>query len=64
MRFRTKVAILVAALLLTFVSFNLIAYSAIDILKIDKLAGNEIIANVLAKAKAANHHSNLIKANS
>jgi len=64
MRFRTKVAILVAALLLTFVSFNLIAYSAIDILKIGKLAGNEIIANVLAKAKAANHHSNLIKANS
>lgn len=61
MRFRTKVAILIAAVLLTLVSFNMIASSAVDIIKIGKLAGNEIIANVLAKAKAANHHSNLIK---
>lgn len=61
MRFRTRVVILIAAVLLTFVSFNLIASAAVDIVKIGKLAGNEIIANVLAKAKAANHHSNLIK---
>ncbi len=64
MRFRTKVAILIAAMLLTFFSFNMIASSAVDIVKVGKLAGNEIIANALAKAKAANHHSNLIKANS
>jgi|GEM_PF-497334 len=64
MRFRTKVAILIAAMLLTFFSFNMIASSAVDIVKVGKLAGNEIIANVLMKAKAANHHSNLIKANS
>jgi hypothetical protein len=63
MRFRTKVAILIAAMLLTFFSFNMIASSAVDIVKVGKLAGNEIIANVLAKAKAANHHSDLIKAN-
>jgi predicted exporter len=61
MRFRTKVAILIVAVLLTFVSFNMIASSAVDIMKIGKLAGNEIIANVLIKAKAADHHSNLMK---
>jgi hypothetical protein len=61
MRFRTKVAIFIAAVLLTFVSFNMIASAAVDIVKIGKLAGNEIIANVLAKAKAADHYSNLIK---
>jgi predicted exporter len=61
MRFRTKVVILIAAVLLTLVSFNMIASSAVDIMKIGKLAGNEIIANVLAKAKAVDHHSNLMK---
>ena len=61
MRFRTKVAILIAAVLLTLVSFNMIASSAVDIMKIGKLAGNEIIANVLAKAKAVDHHSNFMR---
>jgi hypothetical protein len=38
------------AVFLTFVGFNLIAFSpAVDLLKLGKEAGNEIIANVLAK---------------
>jgi hypothetical protein len=50
MRFRTKSAIFLVAVLLTFVGFNLIAFSpAVDLLKLGKEAGNEIIANVLAK---------------
>lgn len=57
MRFRTKVAILIAAVLLTFAGFNLIASTAVDMVKVGKLAGNEIISNVLAKAKPANQPS-------
>lgn len=55
MRYRTKIAILLVALLLTFAGFNLMvtSSSALDILKIGKQAGYEIIANVLAKAEAA-----------
>lgn len=50
MRLRTKFAVLLVAVLLTFVGFNLIAFSpAVDLLKLGKEAGNEIIANVLAK---------------
>ncbi len=50
MRLRTKVSIFLTAVILTFVGFNLIAFSpAIDLLRIRKKAGNEIIANFLAK---------------
>jgi hypothetical protein len=50
MRLRTKFTIFLAAVLLTFVGFNLIAFApAVDLLKLGKEAGNEIIANVLAK---------------
>ncbi len=50
MRLRTKLAIFLVAVLLTFVGFNLIAFSpAVDLLRLGKEAGNEIIANVLAK---------------
>ncbi len=50
MRLRTKVSIFLAAVFLTFVGFNLIAFSpAVDLLRIGKKAGNEIIANVLAQ---------------
>ena len=53
MRFRTKFAIFLMAVLLTFVGFNLIAFSsALDLLKLGKEAGNEIIANVLVKEEA------------
>ncbi len=52
MRLRTKLTIFLAAVFLTFVGFNLIAFSpAVDLLRIGKKAGNEIIANVLAKEK-------------
>ena len=53
MRLRTKVSIFLAAVFLTFVGFNLIAFSpAVDLLRIGKKAGNEIIANVLVKEEA------------
>lgn len=62
MRFRTKVAIFMVAVFLTFAGFNLIASSgAVDILKVGKEAGYEIISNYLAKAKTASHHSAFIK---
>jgi ABC-type antimicrobial peptide transport system permease subunit len=50
MRLRTKVSIFLAAVFLTFVGFNLVAFSpAVDLLRIGKKAGYEIIANVLAQ---------------
>jgi hypothetical protein len=50
MRLRTKLSIFLTAVFLTFVGFNLIAFSpAMDLLRIGKKAGNEIIANVLAQ---------------
>ncbi len=53
MRLRTKVSIFLTAVFLTFVGFNLIAFSpAVDLLRIAKKAGNEIIANVLVKEEA------------
>lgn len=62
MRFRMKVAIFMMAVLLTFAVFNLIAStSAVDLLRMGKEAGYEIIANVLAKAETATHHSNSIE---
>ncbi|NIO48800.1 MAG: hypothetical protein GTN73_05090 [Candidatus Aminicenantes bacterium] len=58
MKFRTKFAIFLAAVVLTFVGFNLIAFSpAVDLLKLGKKAGNEIIANVLAKEEVITKHS-------
>jgi hypothetical protein len=58
MRLRTKLAVFLAAVLLTFVGFNLIAFSpAVDLLRLGKKAGNEIIANVLAKEEPITKHS-------
>jgi len=52
MSFKAKVAIFLLATLITLTGFNLIASSsALDILKVGKKAGNEIIANVLAKSQ-------------
>lgn len=51
MSFKAKVAIFLLATLITLTGFNLIASSsALDIMKVGKKAGYEIIANVLAKA--------------
>jgi len=50
MRFRKKIAIFMVALLLSIAGFNLIASSGVvDILKVGKLAGYKIIANVVAE---------------
>ncbi|OGD37865.1 MAG: hypothetical protein A2V45_03850 [Candidatus Aminicenantes bacterium RBG_19FT_COMBO_58_17] len=52
MSFKAKIAIFLLATLITLTGFNLIASSsALDILKMGKRAGYEIIANVLAKAQ-------------
>jgi hypothetical protein len=58
MRLRTKIAIFIVAVFLTFVGFNLVAFSpAVDLLRLGKEAGNEIIANVLAKEEPITKHS-------
>jgi len=62
MSFKTKVAIFLLATLITLAGFNLIASSsALDIMKVGKKAGYEIIANVLAKADAASNRSSSIR---
>jgi hypothetical protein len=51
MNFKAKIAIFLLAALITLVGFNLMASSgALDIMKVGKQAGYEIIANVLARA--------------
>ena len=50
MRLREKIGILALAVFLSFVAFSMIAAPAIDIVKVGKFAGYEIISNVLAKA--------------
>lgn len=61
MRFKTKVAIFMAAVLITFFGFNMIASSSVDLIKVGKEAGYEFISNVVAKADTASHNSTLIK---
>ena len=57
MKLREKLAIFVVAVLLTLVGFNLIAAPSVDILKIGKQAGYEIIANYLAKVETTAQRS-------
>jgi hypothetical protein len=52
MRFREKIGILALAAFLSVTAFSMIAAPAIDIVKVGKFAGYEIISNVLAKADA------------
>jgi len=62
MKLRTKVEILLVAVLLTFFAFNLmVPAAAVDLMKIGKKAGYEIISNVLAKADTASHQSSHVK---
>jgi len=49
MKFREKVLIFTAALLLSFIGFSLIISPSASILRIGKDAGYEIIENYLAK---------------
>jgi len=60
MKLREKLAIFVVAVLLTLVGFNLIAAPSVDILRIGKQAGYEIIANYLARVETTAQRS-LIK---
>ncbi len=58
MRFRTKVAILLVAVLLSLVGFNMIATSpAFDLLRVEKAQDNTITPNHLAKQETASHYS-------
>jgi hypothetical protein len=58
MKFKTKFAILLAAVLLSVVGFNLIATSpALDLLKVEKTAGHEMTATDLTKSETASHYS-------
>ena len=53
MKFRTKIGIFMVALLLTFIGFNLMVTSAaLDLVKIGKYAGYEIISNVMSNPDA------------
>ena len=52
MKFRTRVAIFLVAALVTVVGFSLMAAPAIDMMKVGKDAGYEMISNYLAQADA------------
>jgi predicted exporter len=61
MKLRNKLAIFLVAVLITFVGFSLIASSSVDMLKMGKKAGYEIISNVLAnEANAAASQSSSV----
>lgn len=49
MKLKEKIAAFLVAALLTLVGFDLIAAPAVEILKVGRLAGHQIIANCLAK---------------
>jgi hypothetical protein len=62
MKLRTKIAIFMIAVMLTFIGFNLMTPSAaVELTKVGKKAGYEIISNVLASAETAAHHFFIIK---
>jgi hypothetical protein len=57
MRLIGKIGIFVLAVFISFVAFSMIAAPAVDIVKIGKYAGYEIISNVLAQANSPLVHS-------
>ena len=57
MKFGSKVAIFLAAALITFVGFSMIASPAVDMAKVGKEAGYEIITNYLAKVESGTTHN-------
>lgn len=56
MRFREKALILLVAVFISLVAFSLISAPAVDMVKVGKQAGYEIITNWLAKADVPAHH--------
>jgi hypothetical protein len=62
MKLRTKIAIFMIAMMLTFIGFNLMTPSAaVELTKVGKEAGYEIISNMLARAETPTHNSFFIK---
>lgn len=57
MRLREKIGIFLLAVFISFAAFSIIAAPAVDIVKIGKYAGYEIISNVLAQANSPLVHS-------
>lgn len=58
MKFKTKAAIFLLAVMFTFIGFNLMTSSAaVDLIKVGNKAGYEIISNVLAQAETVPQHS-------
>jgi hypothetical protein len=57
MKIKEKLVILLAATVLTLIGFNLIAAPSLEIMKVGKQAGYEIIANYLAKTDTAAQRS-------
>ncbi len=53
MKFKTKFVIFLAAALISFVGFSLIASPIVDVLVVGKEAGYEQISNFLAKSDVA-----------
>jgi len=62
MKLRERVMIFMAAVLITLVGFSLISAPAVDMVKVGKEAGYEIITNWLAKADVAHHPNKIRKA--
>ena len=57
MKLRTKAAIFLVAVLVTLVGFSLMASPAIEMMKVGKDAGYEMISNYLAQADAQQSRS-------
>jgi len=53
MNFKAKVAIFLVAVLATLIGFSAIASPSVEMMKVAKKAGYDIIANVVAKEAAA-----------
>lgn len=57
MKLREKALILLVAVVLSLTAFSLISAPALDMVKVGKQAGYEIITNWLAKADVASDHT-------
>jgi hypothetical protein len=55
MRLREKALILLVAVVISLIAFSLISAPAVDMVKVGKQAGYEIITNWLAKADVPSH---------
>ena len=60
MKLKTKVVIFLAAVLISFVGFSLIASPVVDVIVVGKEAGYEQISNFLAHTSASQGHKTSI----